>query len=167
MRVATGVILIIAAVINLFAALGYLVLGGAGKMTSYVAERSEKQGRELTDQQKESFAQMKQITGDKGGALLGLGVFYLVTVGTSIAGAVCLFRRKAVTLILVSGALAITAELLGGVVLKAALNAPIGFGKILASSLGLLGGVLAIVSALQLKSANASAADSSSAAAPM
>ena len=167
MRVAAGVILIVAAVINLFAAIGYLVLGGAGKMTSYVAERSEKQGRELTEEQKESFAQLKQVSGEKGGALLGLGAFLFVTVGTSIAGAVCLFRRKAATFILTAGALAVIAEAIGAVILKATLNVPIGFGKVLTSSMGLLGGILAIVSALQLRAAASASADPPSAVAPM
>jgi hypothetical protein len=155
MRVAGGVILIIAAVINLFAALGYFFIGGAGKMTSYVAEQSEKQGRELTDQQKAQFAQMKEIAGEKGGALMSLGVFLLVTTGTSVAGAVCLFRRKAATFVLVSGALAIAAEVLGAIVVHSALHIPIGMGKVLASSLGLVGGILAIVGARQIKAGNA------------
>src|SRR4051794_36126545 len=116
MRVAAGVILIIAAVINLFAAIGYLasgaLVGGAGKLTNMVAEESKKQGRELTEDQKQQFAQINEASGKMGGsagALMGFGVFLFVTVGTSIAGAVCLFRRKAAKFIMIAAALAIGA----------------------------------------------------------
>ena len=67
MRVAAGVILIIAAVINLFASFGYLaggaLVGGAGKLTTMAEEQSRKQGRELTEEQKASFAQLNDASG--------------------------------------------------------------------------------------------------------
>jgi len=161
MRVAAGVILIIAAVINLFAALGYLasgaLVGGAGKFTNMVAEESKKQGRELTEEQKQQFAQINEASGKMGGsagALMGFGVFLFVTVGTSIAGAVCLFRRKAATFIMIAAALAIGAEVLSAVIVGVVVGVPIGFGKILFSALPVVGGILAIVAARQIAAAN-------------
>jgi hypothetical protein len=162
MRVAAGVILIIAAVMNLFAAFGYLasgaLVGGAGKLTTMAEEQSRKQGRELTEEQKASFAQLNDASGkmkNVAGPLMGFGVFLLVTVGTSIAGAVCLFRRKAVKFIMVAGGLAIGAEVLSMVVVGAVLGLPIGFGKVIFSSLGLVGGVLGILGARQITAMSA------------
>jgi uncharacterized protein YbjQ (UPF0145 family) len=139
--------LIIAAAINLFAAIGYLgvgaLAGGAGKLSSMVAEESKKQGRELTDDQKKAFADMDTATktlGASAGALMGLSVFLFVTVGTSIAGAVCLFRGKAAKFIIASCALALLAEVIGIVVVK------FGAGNVL----GLLGGILGIIGARQI-----------------
>lgn len=166
MRVAAGVILIIAAVINLFAAFGYLasgaLVGGAGKLTNMVAEESKKQGRELTEEQKQQFAQINEASGKMGGsagALMGFGVFLLVTVGTSIAGAVCLFRRKAAKFIIIAAALAISAEVLSAVIVAVVLGLPLGFGKVLFSVLPVVGAILAIVGARQIMAANAVAAE--------
>lgn len=166
MRVAAGVILIIAALINLFAAFGYLaggaLVGGAGKFTNMVEEESKKQGKELTEEQKQSFAQINEASGKMGGsagALMGFGLFLLVTVGTSIAGAVCLFRRKAAKFIIIAAALAIGAEVLSAVVVGVVLGLPLGFGKILFSALPVVGAILAIVAARQITAANAMAAD--------
>jgi len=166
MRVAAGVILIIAAVANLFAAFGYLasgaLVGGAGKLTSMAEEQSRKEGRELTAEQKASFAQFNDASGkmkNVAGPLMGFGVFLFVTVGTSIAGAVCLFRRKAVKFIMVAAGLAIGAEALSMVIVGAVLGVPIGFGKVLFSSFGLVGGVLAILGARQIAAMSAEPAE--------
>jgi hypothetical protein len=75
-------------------------------------------------------------------------VFLLVTVGTSIAGAVCLFRRKAPKFILVACVLALAAEVIGSVIIK------FGAGNVL----GLLGGILGIIGARSIGAANAPAA---------
>jgi hypothetical protein len=165
MRVAAGVILILAAVVNLFGALGYFasgaVVGGAGKLTTALEEESRKQGRELTEEQKASFAQLNDASGkmkNVAGPLMGFGVFLFVTAGTSIAGAVCLFRRKAVKFIMVACGLAIAAEVLSGVIVGAVVGVPIGFGKVITSSLGLLGGILGIVAARQIAAMSAAPA---------
>jgi hypothetical protein len=162
MRVAAGVILIIAGVMNLFAALGYLasgaLVGGAGKLTTMAEEQSRKQGRELTEEQKASFAQLNDTSSkmkNVAGPLMGFGVFLLVTVGTSIAGAVSLFRRKAVKFVMVAAGLAIAAEVLSMVVVGAVLHLPIGFGKVLFSSFGLVGGILGILGARQIAAMSA------------
>jgi hypothetical protein len=161
MRVAAGVILIIAAVINLFAALGYIasgaVVGGGSKFTSMVAEESAKQGRELTEEQKQQFAQINAASSKMSGSagvLAGFGAFLFVTVGTSIAGAVCLFRRKAPKFILIASGIAIGAEILSAIIFAAVLGVPLGFGKLLVSAIGLLGGVFGIMGARQIMAAS-------------
>jgi len=152
MRIAAGVILIIAAVINLFASFGYLaggaLIGGAGKLGSMVAEAEKKQGRELTDDQKKSMAELENATskvGASAGALMGFGIFLLVTVGTSIAGAVCLFRSKAAKFVIVASGLALAAEVIGSLI--------IGFGP--GKILGLVGGILGILGARSIMAKNA------------
>lgn len=148
MRVAAGVILIIVAVINLFAAMGYFTLGGAGKLSAIVAEQQAKSGQEMTPESKESLAKLDAATkqlGASGSALIGFAVFLLVTVGTSIAGAVCLFRSKGAKFIIIASALAIGAEVIGTVIIG------FGIGKIL----GLAGGVLGILGARQIMAKNA------------
>src|SRR5262245_31523385 len=165
MRVAAGVILIIAAVMNLFAAFGYLaggaLMGGGSKLTAMVEEQSKQQGRELTEEQKQSFAQLNEMSGKMGGsagALAAFGAFLLVTVGTSIAGAVCLFRRKAPKFIIIASALAIAAEVLSAVVVGAVLGVALGVGKLIFSAIGLLGGIFGIVGARQIAAGVAPAA---------
>jgi hypothetical protein len=152
MRIAAGVVLIIVAVINLFAAFGYLaggaMVGGAGKLSAMVEEEQKKQGRELTEEQKKSFAQLDAASSKLGapaGALMGFGVFLFVTVGTSIAGAVCLFRSKAAKFVIAASALAIAAEVIGSLIIG------FGIGKIL----GLAGGVLGILGARQIMAKSA------------
>jgi hypothetical protein len=89
------------------------------------------------------------------------------TVGTSIAGAVCLFRRRAVKFIMIAAGLAIGAEVLSMVIVAAVLGVPIGFGKVIFSSLGLVGGVLGILAARQLAAAGAGPATAPPVAAQM
>jgi len=178
MRVAAGVILIISAVINLFAAFSYFAVGGVGKMASSgsnvlgqaMADAEKKQGREMNAEEKASMAQMDAAAGKIGsssGALMGFGGFLFVTVGTSIAGAVCLFRRKAVKFIFVAAALAIAAEVLSWVVFSAVLGVPLGAGKIILSIFGLLGGLFGILGARQIQAMSAEPAGMPPAAAPM
>jgi hypothetical protein len=133
MRIAGGVLLIIVAVINLAVGIGYLtggaIAGGAGKlgasMTQLAEENARKSGREMSAEEKaqiaQSQAQLAQLSeqaGSKAGMLMGFGAFLLITVGTSIAGAVQLFRRKGATFIMVAAVLVLVAEIIGAVVLK-------------------------------------------------
>jgi hypothetical protein len=173
MRVAAGVFLIVAAVFDLFGALFYLgggaMIGGAGKLTAMAEENSRRQGREITDEQKASFAQFREESGKMkrvAGPLMGFGVFLLVIVGTSIAGAVTLFRRRSARFIMVACGLAIGAEVLSGVIFRVVLGAPIGFGKVFLSAFGLIGGVLGFVAARQIAAA-ASEPEPAPIAAPM
>jgi hypothetical protein len=124
-------------------------------------EQSKKQGRELTEEEKQSFAQFDKEAGKaagKAGPLMGLGVFLIATAGTSIAGAVCLFRSKAAKFILVAAVLALVAEIMNGVIVR--------FG--IGNALGFAGVVLAFFGARQIMAKGAAdAAPPPAAAAPM
>ena len=156
MRIAAGIILIIAAVINIVAALGYLgggalsSAGGASALSKALQEESAKSAN--TADTNAALAKLQQATDNapSGKALMGFGAFLLVTVVTSIAGAVCLFRGKAAKFIIAAALLAAGAEV-GGIVL-------LRFGA--ANIAGLLGAVLALVSArsIMAKAAEASPA---------
>ncbi len=140
MRIAAGVILILAALINIFAALGYLAGGaigaGAGAAIEAASAEAAKQGGEeikLTDAQKADLDKAKAA----GGGLMIFGIVLLVSVGTSIAGAVMLFTQKNAKFIMVAGGLAVLVEVIG-VVMTA-------FG--VTNLLGIVGGILAIIAA--------------------
>jgi len=178
MRVAGGVILIISAVINLFAALGYFAIGGTAKLAAggsgvfekAVADAQKQQGREMTAQDKEAMAQLDAAAGKASagaGALMGFGVFLLVTVGTSIAGAVCLFRSKAAKFIIAASALAILAEVMSSVIFGMMLGAGVGAAKLAFSAMGLLGGIFGFLGARQILAANAAPVAAPPVAAPM
>ncbi len=121
MRIAAGVLLIIAAVLNLFASLGYLgggtIAAGVGSMDEFGAD-----GGAL-------------VAG--GAVLMAMGVFLLVSVGILIAGAVFLFQQKKPGFALAAGVMAIAAEVFG-ILLS-------GFG--IMNILGLVAGVLAVIAA--------------------
>jgi len=173
MRVAAGVLLIIAAVINLFAGLTYLaggaVVGSAGKFARIAEEQQKKQGT-LTEEQKQQFDELhrrnatmrpeeraKMETGARSAMLYGLVL--LVTVGTSIAGAVCLFRRRAVKFIVVASALALVVEVASCVVVGVLLGKGLGASKLVFSAFGIIAGILGLLGARQIASANAAPAD--------
>jgi hypothetical protein len=169
MRVAAGVLLIIAAVINLFAGLAYLgggaMVGSMDKFAAMAEEQQRKQGT-LTDAQKQQYEDMQQARGkmtaaqrakmDTGARIaMAYGLFMLVTVGTSIAGAVCLFRRRAVKFIVVAAALALAVEVIGCVVAAVFLGVALGATKLVFSAIGIIGGCLALAGARQIAMANA------------
>ena len=120
MRVAAGVILIIAAVLNLFAAIGYFSAGavtaGAGKIGEAMEAEMQKEGKAATPDQQKVLATLKdnKTATAAGGGLMFFGIFLLVTVGTSIAGAVMLFMRKSPMFIYIAAAMALAAEI-GGI----------------------------------------------------
>ena len=179
MRVAGGVILIISAVINLFAALGYFAIGGTAKLAAgggpsvykqAVADAQKQQGREMTAEDQEAMAKLDAAAAKASagaGALMGFGVFLLVTVGTSIAGAVCLFRSKAAKFIIAASALAILAEVGSSVIFGMMLGAGVGAAKLAFSAMGLLGGIFGLLGARQILAENAAPIDAPPVAAPM
>jgi len=178
MRVAGGVILIISAVINLFAALSYFALGGTAKLAAggsgvleqAMADAQKQQGREMTAEEKETMAKLNAAAGKASagaGALMGFGLFLLVTVGTSIAGAVCLFRSKAAKFIIAASALAILAEVMSSVIFGFMLGAAVGAAKLAFSAMGLLGGIFGLLGARQIMAANAAPVEAPPVAAPM
>ena len=94
-------------------------------MTQLAEENARKAGKELTAaeraqlaQSQAQFAHLGEQAGPKAGMLMGLGAFLLITVGTSIAGAVQLFRRKGAMFIMVAAVLVLVAEIIGAVVLR-------------------------------------------------
>ncbi len=137
MRVAAGVILIIAAVFNLLASLGYLAGGAVTSGAADLTEAAYMQGAELTDQEKKDIENIKNEIGGSGVGFLAFGVFLLVSVGILIAGAVFLFQDKKPQFIMVAGGMAILAEVIGILITN--------FG--VTNIVGLVGGVLAIIAA--------------------
>ncbi len=136
MKVAAGVILIIAAVFNLFAGLAYLGGGAATSGLSGAVDTAMMQ-EQMTEAEK---AEMQKVTDEVGGSAMGLmafGVFLLVSVGILIAGAVFLFTNKKPQFILVAGGMAIVAEVIGILITT--------FG--ITNLVGIVGGVLAIIAA--------------------
>jgi len=169
MRVAAGVLLIFAAVFNLFASFAYLggglMVGSMEKLARIAEEQQKKQGT-LTEEQKQQYDDLREARAKMDPAQqakmdtaarvsMGYGLFLLVTVGTSIAGAVCLFRQKAVKFIVVAASLALAAEVISCVVVAVFLGAAIGAGKLLLSSVGIIAGILSLFGARQIAMANA------------
>lgn len=142
MRTAAGVILIIAAVFNLVASLGYLAGGAAtnavGSGMSEVAMQMETQsGSQMTAEQKAEMQKFQDDVGGTGMGLMAFGVFLLVSVGILIAGAVFLFQNKKGQFIMIAGGMAILAEVIGILITN--------FG--VTNIIGLVGGIMAILAA--------------------
>lgn len=137
MRVAAGVILIIAAVFNLMAALLYLGGGAATTGVSSLAESEYMQSQNLTDEQRAEIEKVQDEVGNTGIGFMAFGVYLLVSVGILIAGAVFLFQNKKPQFIMVAGIMAIVAEVIGILITN--------FG--VTNTIGLVGGVLAIIAA--------------------
>ncbi|MCF6288864.1 MAG: hypothetical protein L3J53_06475 [Proteobacteria bacterium] len=142
MRTAAGVILIIAAVLNLMASLGYLAGGGAatvlGSGMSEIAIMAEQEGgNQMTAEQKAAIEKVQEKVGGSGIGLMAFGVFLLVSVGILIAGAVFLFKNTKPQFIMIAGGMAILAEVIGSLISS--------FGVM--NILGLVGGILAIIAA--------------------
>ena len=140
MRTAAGVLLILVATLNLFASLFYFTVGGAGKLASMAEEQERRQGREPRPEGQRSADVLRKAPAQLGttsGKLMGYSVLLLVTVGTSIAGAVCLFRRRAAGFVIASAALVLIAEVINAVLIK------FGWGNVP----GLLAGVFALLGA--------------------
>jgi len=142
MRTAAGVLLIIAAVLNLVASLGYLAGGGAATaigsqgMTE-VMNVAEQSGGQMTAEQKAEFNKARDEAGSTGMGLMAFGVFLLVSVGILIAGAVFLFKNTKPQFILIAGGMAIAAEAIGSMITT--------FGVM--NIIGLVGGIMAIIAA--------------------
>lgn len=148
MKVAAGVILIIAAVFNLIVGLGYL---GGGALSTGLSDamnstQMQEQRSQMTDEQKAEMDKASDAMGIGGMGLMIYGIFVLVSVGILIAGAVFLFTNKKAQFIMVAGGIAILVEVIA-VFIK-------GFG--LFNAVGIVGGVLAIICAKSM-SGNANA----------
>lgn len=156
MRVAAGVILIIAAVINIFAAIGYFGAGAAGSLAGAAiekaAEEEAKKGGEGTAEMKAAMADLKKGTAQMqsgSGGLMFFGIFLIVSVGLSITTAVFLFKASKPTFVMAGAGIAILAEVIGIFITA--------FG--ITNLIGIAGGALAIVAARSFaKSSSPSAA---------
>ena len=141
MRIAAGVLLIIAAVFNLFASLGYLGGGAATAGLSGLSETSiESSMLEDGSMTAEEMAAAEEFSSNMkgaGGILLAMGVFLLVSVGILIAGAVFLFQAKKAKFAMGAGVMALLAEVFGILITS--------FG--IMNAVGLVAGVLTIIAA--------------------
>jgi hypothetical protein len=127
MRIAAGVLLILVAVIDLVAGLGYVVAGGAagiaakssgGSLTEAYDTEVRRQGKEMSAEDKAQAAKVLNTVTTNAGLLAGFGAFLLVVVGLSIAGAVQLFRGKGAMFVMVAAVLVVAAEIISAVILK-------------------------------------------------
>lgn len=152
MRIAAGVLLIIAAVINLFASLGYLGGGaatsGLGSVGDTMIEEQMAAGG-MSAEEIEDATEISSGLQGAGGVWMAMGIFLLVSVGVLIAGAVFLFQTKQAKFALGAGVMALVGEGLG--------MALTSFGVM--NLIGLVGGVLAIVAARSYMSPTAEPAD--------
>jgi len=145
MRVAAGICLLLAAMLNLFGSLGYLGGGAATTGISHLSkiameEAAKQEGREMSDADRQSMEVATGVGKGIGGLLMAMGIFLLVSVGILIAGAVFLFQGVNWKFILASGVVAIAAEVCGILLTT--------FG--LSNVMGLVGGTLAIIVAMQM-----------------
>jgi hypothetical protein len=159
MRIAAGIILIIAAIINVIAGAGYVLGGGAAKITSdavqKVGEEAIKEGG-AEDADKAS-RELKEATGKAGAmgtGLMAFGLFLWLMFVLQIVCAVFCFLAKAKGFIMVVGVLSIGVEIAG------ILLTVFGWTNIV----GMLGGLLAIIGAMGIGKAAAPAAPAAPAA---
>lgn len=153
MRKVAGVLLIIAACLNLFASVGYL-LGGAltagvsmgvnSLGTELAGELASQQGQALSPEFADGMDRVADVGMAAGGALVVFGAFLLVAFAVLIAGAVFLFKGARPKFIFAAGVTAMVAEV-GGVYLAQ-------FG--ITNLVGLVGGALALLCARQLLAAS-------------
>jgi hypothetical protein len=157
MNVASGVILIIAAVFNLFASFAYLAGGGLVAGASMAPETiqqmaqqgTDSDGQELTAEDRAALQEFSTQGAVAGGGLLAWGVFLLVSVGILIAGAVFLFQNQKPGFIYGAAAVAILVEV-GGILISA-------FG--VTNLIGIIGGLMAIIAARSIAASQGASAD--------
>jgi len=138
MKTAAGVILIIAALFNLFASFGYLAGGAATTgMGSVVEQAVQEEGMSPQTQDFDT-----SIVKAAGAGLFTYGILLLVSVGILIAGAVFLFQGRKAKFIMVAALTAILMEVIS-IVLTA-------FGIL--NLVGIVGGVLALFAAKGIES---------------
>ncbi len=141
MKVAAGVILIIAALANLVGGAGYAFVGGvvaAGSEMAQDANNDAKNKEMTTEDAHKKFDKDMQDVKKAGGSFAGVGFFLLILGGLEIAAAVLLFMAKKPTFIRVVCVLEFVA-----IGLVAAVVAPPGIFAII----GAVGAILGLVAA--------------------
>ena len=146
MRIAAGIVLIVAALMNGCAGVTYAgfgaaanVVGKAGTSLSQAAEAEmAKQGNTMSAKDKAEFEKGMGKLQAAGGGLMFLGIFLFVMLGLQIGAAIVLFMQKAKTFVLVVAVLGILAEV-AGMVLTSSFH-PLGL-------IGIVGSVLAFLAA--------------------
>jgi hypothetical protein len=126
MRIAAGIVLIVAALFNGCAGSGYVLGGalvtGAGKVGGALQAEANKQAAsgQMNAKDKADFdkamGDLKGASGKAeaaGGAFMVFGLFLWVLLGLQIAGAIVLFMGKAKNFAMVVGALTGLAEIIG------------------------------------------------------
>jgi hypothetical protein len=152
MRIAAGVLLIIAAVFNVMAGAGYALAGAVGEVGADAinAAAAASDAAEGTEGIKIDTAEVNKAMGDLAGMSSGLkyfGFFLLALFVLQIVGGIFCFIRKSAMFIMVIAVLSIGAEV-GGIVLTA-------FGW--TNTIGLVAGVLAFLTAMGLKKGDGAA----------
>ncbi len=146
MKITAGVILIIAAIFNLFASFGYMAGGAITSGGSQYAEKlmveaaKNNLDNSINEDQPTDLNVIKNALDDGeaiGGGLMVYGIFLLISVGILIAGAVFLFKESNPGFIKIAGIISILAEVISIVIIS--------FGVM--NVLGIVGGVLALIAA--------------------
>ena len=146
MRIAAGVLIIIASIFNLVAGIGYglggLFVTGGSKLVDKIAQDAAKQGGDPNAIKQLQTAGQKadQVGTAVGGALMAFGFFLLVMFGLAIAAGVVLFREKAATFALIVGVLQLIAEVVGLILTS--------FASVLFTIPGIVAGIFVIIAAV-------------------
>ncbi len=145
MKIAAGVLLIIAAIMNVIAGSGYALAGAVGDAASGIvsaaADQANANGAAMDENSKK---EMDKAMGNLSNATSGLkyfGFFLLAMFVMQLVGGIMCFVKKGAMFILIVALLSIAAEI-GGVVLTS-------FG--LANIIGLVAGILAFFAAMAIK----------------
>src|SRR5262245_61824830 len=146
MRIAAGIVLIVAALINGCAGIGYAGVGAGASMlgkagTSLSAEMEKAAAQQGSGMSAKDKAELEKATSKlqaAGGGLMVFGIFLFVMLGLQIGAAVVLFMQKAKGFVLIVAALGIIAEIVG-MVLTSSFHA--------LGLIGIAGSVLAILAA--------------------
>jgi hypothetical protein len=152
------VILIIAVVINIFGALKYLGGGalssGGSDLTRALQEEVRKNSKTMTPEQKaeqqSAMAKLDAVTAEASSSAskyMAFGGFLVLTIITSLVGAILLFRGRGAKFIIVAALLAGAAEIISVMMTS--------FG--VTNIAGLVGAALALVSARSIMARGAAA----------
>jgi hypothetical protein len=141
MRIAAGIILILAGLFNGCAAVGYVsggaVTAGTGMLVGAVGKELQKNGADVSPADQTQLQQGATRVTTAGGGLMVFGLFLFVMLGLQIATGVVLFVERARIFAIVVGGLGLIAEAVGISLIG------VGWGN----APGLLGCVLCIVAA--------------------